>query len=161
MELKNIKIEFKKNYIKEQIFTDNNINLEINKCNKLPSQNLFFSKFGYLNSNFHRKDSVGYLKIKNQENWLHENVDGFFFDKIRNGLFEKRQPAVIWFDYITEKNFVIYKHSVFGSRNKIYLNYSEKNNRIKITWSDNISDATVFSFDYYNEKDWIELLGHK
>ena len=161
MELKNIKIEFKKNFIKEESNFHDNIDLENNKCKKLPSHNFFFNKFDFLNVNFNKKDAVGYIKIKNADIWLHENIHGYYFDKIRCGLFEKRQPDVVWIDYLTEGHFIVFKPSIFGYKNKIYLNYSEKNERIRITWSNNMNDATIFSFNYYNEKDWTEILSYK
>ena len=64
---------------------------------------------------FDKRNPVGYMKIKGHELWLHEDSSGkLFFDKIRNDCINyiKRQPRILWFDYLSTNDpsiFRVYK----------------------------------------------------
>ncbi|MCJ7637938.1 MAG: hypothetical protein MUO21_10655 [Nitrososphaeraceae archaeon] len=117
----------------------------------------------YLPVEFQHRVPVGYMKVKGKDLWLHEDDhSNLFFDKIRNAKhmmynYEKRQPVVLWFDYLVYGGFRVFKFTGSGpnwiegvidrqyrsTKNMAYLTY--ENN--KISWTRNVSEAIIFIYD--------------
>ncbi|QKF94536.1 hypothetical protein QKU48_gp1078 [Fadolivirus algeromassiliense] len=119
---------------------------------------------------FERKDLFGYIKLKNSDLWLHEDGNNLVFDRIKCGEFTERQPLVLWFEYIREREIIAFKYLGYNVEstikkkydklmNIVYLNYKEDNGKIYIRWVDNRNDATKFAYDKikWNEWGWIRL----
>lgn len=110
----------------------------------------------YLSVEFAHKVPVGYMKIKNKDLWLHEENGVLFFDRIKDDKygFGKRQPLVLWFDYLVYGGMRVYKFTGSGIegvidkqykslKNMAYLHYNDN----KIRWANSISEATIFIYD--------------
>ena len=121
---------------------------------------------------FERKYPMGYIKLKNRDLWLHEKDNNVFFDVIKCDVFTEKQPMVIWFEYVREREVIAYKYLGHGIESIIkktydkltnisYLNYKQVGDQIYINWVNNINDATKFSYDKikWNEFSWIKLHG--
>jgi len=120
---------------------------------------------------FRRKDPLGYIKLRNTKLWLHGDVNkgNTYFDVIRMGSYNWRQPLVCWFNYLTESSFVVYVLLGYGQdsitqrmcdrySNSMYLIYSPQGPNI-ISWSNDMNQATVFVFDPipWSDFSWIKL----
>lgn len=157
-----LKIEFLKDFNKEynEIF--------INKTYSFAP--LLNTNGVYPKVEFERKDPFGYIKLKNSNLWLHDENNRLFFDYIREGDFTYRQPLVLWFQYVRERECILFKYLGYNVESTIkkkydkltniaYLNYKEINGKTYVKWVDNINDATKFSYDKikWNELGWIKL----
>jgi hypothetical protein len=134
----------------------------------------------YQSTEFVRKDPITYIKLKDSDNWLYENVKGvvggkgmvseLFFDKIRMGDYDYLQPLVLWIDYVREGEIVLSKllgynaermtKTVYdGYNNVVYIKYEQQGDKIKFSWVNNINQATKFLYDRFNWDDygWIKL----
>ena len=139
--------------------------------------NIYYPFSPLLNTNdvypvteFERKDPTSYIKLKDKDEWLHEIDNALFFDEIKDGLYTKRQPLVLWLEYVREREFIVYKllgYNVEGvvkkkydkQENIAYLHYKQVGNKIFITWTPNVNDATKFHYNKikWNEISWIKL----
>ena len=155
------KVEFMRDYILEynEVFPNKGYSYE-----PLLNTNGVFPKV-----EFTRKDPLGYMKIKGANLWLHENGK-LYFDYIRQSDFYYRQPLVLWFEYVRERECIAYRYRGYGvekvmkkiydnQTNVLYINYKEENGRIVVKWVEDRGDATKFVFDKikWNELGWIKL----
>lgn len=123
---------------------------------------------------FRRKDPIGYMKIKDQDLFLQTN--GKFTEIKENPVNRppncnqyKVQPLVLWFEYLYERVFVIYRFSDFGlngirkrrnvrkqDQNYYYLQYSEGGGKIQLKWTEQLKDATKFRYGeiIWNQMHW-------
>lgn len=119
---------------------------------------------------FERKYPNGYIKLKGKDLWLYEKDNKPYFDLIKCGDFAEKQPMVIWFEYVREREVIVYKllgynvESVMKKtyeklKNQSYMNYKQIGDGIYINWVDDINKATKFSYDKikWNEISWIKL----
>lgn len=119
---------------------------------------------------FERKYPNGYIKLKNRDLWLYEKDNKVYFDFIKCGDFTDKQPMVIWFEYVREREVIIYKYLGYNVEsvmkktydkltNLAYMNYKQVDDKIYINWVDDINNATKFSYDKikWNEISWIKL----
>ena len=103
------------------------------------------------------------LKIKNY---------GFniYFDVIRFGDYDYKQPKIIWFQYTREQELIVFKflgsgvESILkkeynGLTNMSYLNYSQDKDKVYMKWVDDVNDATKFIYDKikWDQMSWIKL----
>jgi len=162
-QVQNINIEFLKDYNKESNSIQNNkyYNFQLLENNQDTYQPVEFTK----------KDPLGYLKIKNYDLWLYENDKSGYIDYIHYGYYSTIQPLVLWFDYIQETQFLVYKIIGYGiehimkttydkSSNVLYLNYEEINNKIYIKWVIDKNLATKFIYKIINLQD-LEFINKK
>jgi hypothetical protein len=162
--IQTIEVEFVKDYKKEcnQFFLNQVYNF----------YPLYADTNIYLPNQFDKNETVGYMKLKNKDLFLYENpkTKQLYFDKIRMGDYTYQQPLVLWFGYINENTFVIYKHLGYSLdsvaihiynhvSNAVYLNYVEDNGTIRLKWVPNTKLATKFTFSVpiWSEFSWIKL----
>ena len=131
---------------------------------------------------FYRRDMLGYIKKKKEDLWLYDLPDGHSNDKLgehsqfkrlQKGLFTTKDPLPVWFEYLKNNQFLVYKYQGRGLDkvaknvvdrvdNVLYLYYEQKGNNIIIKWLSDITLATRFTFETINWDDfgWIKLDNH-
>jgi len=115
---------------------------------------------------FNRKDPTCMMVYKNgpeklnptegKELWLYEKNNKFVFQElecIKNG-FDTKPPLIFWVEYLKEPTFILYKTVGFGITQKFFLVYKETNGYIYMGWTQDIKQATPFS--YSTDVDWNE-----
>jgi hypothetical protein len=156
-------IEFPKSYKKEYNEMQPNVSYSFNF--------LYGTNDIYPMVEFRRKDSMGYIKMKNKDLWFNDDEKkGVYFDIIQCGEFSYNQPKVIWFQYPRESEVIIFKYlgygldsiikeRVRGITNVMYLSYKQDSKNVYLTWVPDIDDATKFIYDTikWNELGWIKL----
>jgi hypothetical protein len=164
--IKNIRIEFVKNFVVE------NNEMPANKVyNYSPLPN---TTNAYLPVEFWRKDMLGYMKIRNKNIWLYEKHGSLYFDRLSEGSFYYQQPLVLWFDYIRDSKFVAYKyvgsnldalmkHTYNRVNNVQYIKYQEADGDIFVSWVSDINQATKFIVNRldWSEQGWMKLYDDK
>ena len=157
-----LKIEFKKTYKKEYN--------EINSNRLYKFMPLYNTNNIYLPVEFSRKDTVGYIKLKDKELWFQDDGKNIYFDVIRFGDYNYKQPKIIWFQYTREQELIVFKflgsgvESILkkeynGLTNMSYLNYSQDKDKVYMKWVDDVNDATKFIYDKikWDQMSWIKL----
>jgi hypothetical protein len=164
--INDLKIEFKKHYIRE--FNDFQTNKHYNYS---PVFGTSYEEKGTLPQvEFYRKDALGYIKMKNQDKWLYEKNNNLIFTDLHCGTFDYQQPLVVWFEYVREREVIIFKRSGYNVEkvmtkiwenvsNLSYLHYNQDGGNVQMKWVDNRNDATKFYYDKvkWNEISWIKL----
>lgn len=141
----------------------------------------------YQLTEFVRKDPVTYIKMKDKDLWLYEDLNGIvdgdggagivtklYFDKIQMGYFAKRQPLNLMIDYTREGEIVLYKllgynaermyKTIYdGFTNVVYIKYEQDGEKLNFTWVKNVNQATKFLYDRFAWDDfgWIKLESRK
>jgi len=159
-------IEFKKTYKKD--YNEYSPNKLYSFMPLLNTNNI------YLPVEFNRKNSVGYIKLKDRDLWLQDDDKKIYFDIIRFQDFDYKQPKIIWFQYTREQELIIYKLLGYHIESTLkkdfdkltniaYLNYKQDNNKIYIKWVDDVNDATKFIYDKikWSQMSWIKLYDKK
>ena len=110
--------------------------------------------------NFSKKDPTCMIVQKNspegKELWLYEKNNKFVFQElecIKDG-FDTKPPLILWTEYLKEPTFLLYKTEKFGITTKDFLVYKEFNGYIYMGWTQDIKQATPFS--YNTNVDWSE-----
>ena len=86
------------------------------------------------------------------------------------GDFDYRQPLVLWIEYVREGECFLYKllgynqesisKTIYdGFSNVVYIKYEQNGDKVKLSWVNNIEQATKFLYDRFNWDDygWIKL----
>ena len=139
MDIDKIKIEFKKHYKKESLDISPSVYYNFYPV-VAPYKKI------YKNVEFTRKDALGYIKLRGWDYFLYDNE----FQKVHcdEKGFTHKQPQLVWIQYLREPTFVVYKTIGYANVIMEFLVYKEIDDTIKINWSQNINDATVFHFEY-------------
>jgi hypothetical protein len=124
----------------------------------------------YQKVEFQRKDPNGYIKMKNNDKFLYGDNNNLLFNHIKYGDFSQIQPLVVWFEYIRDREIIVYKYVGYNvesiikkkydnKSNILYLYYNQTNGKINMYWVNNINDATKFYYDKvkWNQLGWIKL----
>jgi len=141
----------------------------------------------YQLTEFTRKDPNTYVKLKDKDMWLYEDMKGvidgsggagivtkLYFDKITMGDYNYNQPLVLFIDYIREGEIVLYKllgynaermyRTIYdGYSNVVYIKYEQHGDKIKFSWVNDIQLATKFLYDKFTWSDysWFKLESRK
>lgn len=150
--INDIKIEFVKSYHKEN--NENNMNQFYDFYPLADTDKI------YPLVEFRRKDPLGYIKIRGNDLFLHRDNK---LSLISGECPYVTQPLVIWFSYLYERIFVVYRfygqglNNIYKKRdpqNFYYLNYKEDDKKIYIKWTKSLEDATKFQ---YSEIIWSQV----
>lgn len=140
----NIKIEFVKSYYKE--VNENNMN-QLYDFYPLENTDKIYPLV-----EFRRKDPLGYIKVRNSNLFLYRDNKLIIIDGECPYV---KQPLVIWFNYLYERIFVVYRFygqglsNIYKKRdpqNFYYLNYKEDGRKIYIKWTKSLDEATKFQY---------------
>ena len=145
-----LKIEFVRDYEKEYFIAP-----KTNYLNYYPWDTQY-EEGVYPRVMFSKKEPMCIIKQKNKDLWLYNNINKFYFGKlkcIKNG-FDILPPQLFWIEYIKDNTFILYKTVKFGITDKYYLVYRETGDKIYMNWTTNIRDATIFSTQ--NDVRWNE-----
>lgn len=144
VDISKLKIEFVKSYEKEN--NENNVN-QFYDFSPLEDTDKVYPIV-----EFRRKDPLGYIKVKNTDLFLHG--DNKLSHVIGDCPYIK-QPLVVWFQYLYERVFVVYRfygyglsniHKKINPQNFYYLNYKEDGYKIYVKWTKSLNEATKFQY---------------
>jgi hypothetical protein len=138
--IKDIRIDFVKNYRKEKIMMP---------INELYNYSIFDEDYvygKYLNVEYNRKEQLCYIKLKDYDLWLYKNDNNNtsleYLHKEKN-YFDIDQPLVCWIKYDDHPLFIIYVY--FDNQTfPYYLTYNDYN--ITFKWTRDVNNATMFQF---------------
>jgi hypothetical protein len=155
----NIGIQFTTNYLEEyNEFPPN----KIYDYSQIPGTTRMYPMV-----NFNKKDIIGYIRLSNRDMWLYPGG----LQKITYLDAYPMPPLIVWFNYIYEGLFVVYRLIGTGlahitkrifdkATNILYLVYEENrhNHTLTMRWVNNLSEATKFTYD---SNKWPEIDIHR
>ena len=156
--MSDLKIEFKKTFIKSETVMQPNQLYNFQAIPNTDNINLPVEISKY--------DSNSYIKLKNQDLWLHMDTNNnLFFDIIRQEDFYYRQPLSIWFYYNKDDEMVMQKY--FGKglaqinevinggfSNTRYIIYKQVGNDIYMSWTNDVMKATKIIIERIESSDY-------
>jgi len=155
MDINKLSIVFLRDYVKDWFYISNT-----NYLNYSPVAEP--EKETYKITHPDRHDSVTYIKHKYQDKWLYYTDNKLQFKPLQlsHTIFSEpyyHQPLVLYFMYIGDAYFFLYRNYHFADRDIDYVMYSEKDGKINIRFTKNKEDATIFRYKYIK---WKEELNH-